>query len=80
MVQPKANQYKTSIVIDCDIPNQQQVKYIPGVLQTLKFAWIQYLSLALVSFWIFYGIAGFIFRHKIVDTAVSSDLVSKKRF
>ena len=50
------------------------------MLQTLKFAWIQYLSLALVSFWIFYGIVGFIFRHKIVDTAVSSDLVSKKRF
>lgn len=80
MVQQKASQHKTSIVIDCDIPRQQEVKYIPGVLQTLKFAWIQYLSLALVSFWIFYSAVGFIFRHKLVDTAVSSDLVSKKRF
>lgn len=61
------------------MPVQQEIKYIPGVLQTLKFAWIQYLSLALPAVGVFYVVVGFVFRHRIVDTAVSSDLMTRRK-
>jgi len=79
-VQPYASPHKTSIVIDVKIPAHQQITYIPGVLQTLKFAWLQYLSLAIPAILIFYSLTGFIFRHQIVDSAVTSDLSVRKRF
>lgn len=63
VVQPYANPYKTQIVMEIDIPTSQEVKYIPGVLQTLKFAWVQYLSLLIPSMLVFWGVTGFVFRH-----------------
>lgn len=62
-MQPYANPYKTQIVMEIDIPTSQEVKYIPGVLQTLKFAWVQYLSLLIPSMLVFWGVTGFVFRH-----------------
>ena len=55
------------------------MKYIPGVLQTLKFAWVQYLSVVIPSLWVFSMVCGFVFRHRIIETVVSSDLVLRKR-
>lgn len=80
IIHPFANPHKTQIFIDAEIPIQQEVKYIPGILQTLKFAWIQYLSIAVFFVAIFTGVVGFIFRHKIVDTAMSSDFVGRKKY
>ena len=78
-VQPYAAPHKTQLVVNVKIPSHQQVKYIPGTLQTLKFAWIQYLSLVIPSMLVFYTVCGFIFRHQIVDSAVTSDLMARKR-
>jgi len=76
---PFANPHKTKIMITAEIPIEQQVKYIPGILQTLKFAWIQYLSLLIPIMSAFYLAAGFMFRHKLVDSMISSDLMPRKR-
>jgi hypothetical protein len=78
-VQPYASPQKTSIVVNVKIPAHQQIKYIPGTLQTLKFAWVQYISLTIPSIFIFFTLSGFIFRHQIVDSAVTSDLVARKK-
>jgi len=55
------------------------VKYIPGSLQTLKFAWVQYICLAIPILAIFFAMSGFVFRHQIIETAVTSDLRPRKR-
>ena len=40
VIQPVAAPNKSSLTIDVRIPNGQKVLYIPGTLETLKFAWI----------------------------------------
>lgn len=79
LVQPFASPYKTSLDFTINIPKQQRVAYIPGVLQTLKFAWLQYVSLLIPSLAIFYLVVGFLLRHQIVATSVTSDLIGRKR-
>ena len=39
LIQPLGSQYKTEIIVDVNIPIQQEIQYIPGVLETLKIAW-----------------------------------------
>lgn len=79
MIQPLGNPFKTSIAIDVNIPESQQLRYIPGALETLKFAWIQYVSLLIPSMFIFLSIFGFIFRHQLVETSATSTLVRVKK-
>ena len=78
-MQPFADPHKTKLKIAAEIPIEQQVKYIPGVLQTLKFAWIQYLSLLIPVLFAFNLAAEFIFRHKLIDSMITSDLMPRKR-
>jgi hypothetical protein len=49
------------------------------VLETLKFGWIQILALTVPCLLLFYELAGFLFRHQILETWVASELVPKKR-
>jgi len=52
---------------------------VPGTLQTLKFAWVQYVALLIPSILIFRLVCGFIFRHQILDSSITSDLILKRR-
>ena len=61
------------------MPTAQEIKYQPGVLEVLKFAWVQYLALLVPCLLLFQGLAGFLFRHQIIETSVASELVPKKR-
>lgn len=45
----------------------------------LKFAWVQYLALLVPCLMLFWELAGFLFRHQIIETSVASELVPKKR-
>lgn len=80
MIQPLGASRTAKVSMDVVVPINQRVLYIPGVLETLKFAWVQYLALLIPSLLIFYGVSGFIFRYQIVETSVTSDLVPKKRY
>jgi hypothetical protein len=80
VVQPLGAPGKTSIQLDIGVPINQELRYIPGVLETLKFAWIQYLSLLIPSLLIFWMAIGFILRYQLVETSVTSDLTQKKKF
>lgn len=45
---------------------EMKVLYIPSLLQELKWAWPQYLSLVVVFYWIFNKIKRFIFNNRLL--------------
>ncbi|XP_059483282.1 transmembrane protein 231 isoform X2 [Neocloeon triangulifer] len=45
---------------------QQNVKYIPGFWQVMKWAWLQYLSMLLVVKWVAYNLRYYIFTNQLV--------------
>lgn len=57
------NPSKTVLQIYANVPQQQEIKYIPGVLETLKFAWVQFLALLVPCLLIFTYVSGFLFRY-----------------
>ena len=77
-MQPLGSQYKTEMIIDVNIPIQQEVQYIPGVLETLKNAWTQYLALLIPLLMVFWAFVGFLLRNQLVETSIVSDLLPKK--
>ena len=48
------------------------------MLETLKNAWTQYLSLFIPLVMIFWAFVGFLLRHQLLETTIVSDLVPKK--
>ena len=54
------------------------MQYIPGVLETLKNAWTQYLALLIPLLLVFWAFVGFLLRHQLVETSIVSDLLPKK--
>ncbi|XP_036608768.1 transmembrane protein 231 [Trichosurus vulpecula] len=44
------------------------ISYMPGFWETIKFAWIQYISILLVFLWIFGKIKMFVFQNQMVTT------------
>eukprot|EP00003_Mantamonas_plastica_P015580 TRINITY_DN2633_c0_g1_i2.p1 TRINITY_DN2633_c0_g1~~TRINITY_DN2633_c0_g1_i2.p1 ORF type:complete len:279 (-),score=65.45 TRINITY_DN2633_c0_g1_i2:18-803(-) len=49
-------------------------RYQPGVIETLKFAWIQYLSLALVFYWILDVIKRFAYTERLVEAHIKDPI------
>ncbi|CDW72528.1 UNKNOWN [Stylonychia lemnae] len=70
------------IDLDMRIPSLQQLVYVPGVLESLKIAWIQYLALLIPCIWVIYQlILGFAFKNRVLATQTKSNiqLLSKIR-
>ena len=61
------------------VPLQEKVDYIPGVLESMKGMWVQYIALLLPTIYVFNKIMGFLFRHQFLETSVTSDLVPRKK-
>lgn len=78
MVQPLGSQYKTQIIVDVNIPIQQEIQYIPGVLETLKNAWTQYFALLVPLLLVFWAFVGFLLRNQLIETSIVSDLLPKR--
>ena len=55
------------------LPSKQAVLYIPPVSETLKFAWIQYFSLAVIVWVAVQACLRFIFRYQVVESTVTVD-------
>ena len=62
LVQSLGDTHTTKIEMDIDIP-KTQIEYVPGVLETFKHAWNQYIYLSIPIFWLASVISGFIFRN-----------------
>ncbi|CDW84907.1 transmembrane protein 231 [Stylonychia lemnae] len=78
IVQPYGQMFKTTLDVTIKIPFSQEVIYIPGILETLKYAWIQYLSFFLPALLVYFQFVKFMFKYKIVETTIVSDLHKKK--
>eukprot|EP00708_Paratrimastix_pyriformis_P004914 GAFH01003863.1.p2 GENE.GAFH01003863.1~~GAFH01003863.1.p2 ORF type:complete len:276 (-),score=65.25 GAFH01003863.1:49-822(-) len=53
---------------------KQRVEYVPGVLEVLKFSWVQYYCVGAII-WFFVGLfRDAVFEHQIVDTFVQDEL------
>ena len=64
--------------MDVYVPIQQEIKYIPGVLETLKNAWTQYLALLIPLVILFWAFIGFLLKNQLLETSIVSDLLPKK--
>lgn len=63
------------ISLNLRIPTQR-IPYIPAVGQTLKLAWIQYLSVFIALSWLIDMARRFVFRYQIVPTRTTLDTIS----
>lgn len=45
---------------------EMEIKYTPSLIQELKWAWPQYLSLIVVFYWMFNEIKMFVFNNRLV--------------
>ena len=76
-VMPYKSSRETELDINIDIPSYQEVIFISPLLTTLKFAWIQYLSILIPCIIVCYFILLFIFRYQIFETSIINDLPKK---
>lgn len=59
--------------------SNQLIPYIPGVAETLKFAWIQYVALFLILSFFMNLCQEFVYRFQIVPTRVILDTTPKEK-
>ena len=57
---------------------QQQVWFTPGVSEVLKWAWVQYVSLFVVVSFLVNRLTSFVFRHQLLHTHSSADILKEK--
>ena len=79
LVMPYRSSRETELDIDLEIPSYQEVIFIAPLLTTLKFAWIQYLSILIPTAIVCYFVLLFIFRYQIFQTSVINDLPRKMK-
>lgn len=51
--------------------------YAPGFWQLLKFAWLQYLALLVVFWWVLSAVQSFVFQNSVVETVHKLDQRTK---
>lgn len=56
----------------------QPIRYTPAVSSVLKHAWIQYLSFFVVVAFLLFRLNSFVFRHKLLYTYTTADIVYEK--
>jgi hypothetical protein len=71
---PFLNSKETEIDLEISIPSHQKVHYFKTMLNSLKSAWIQYISLLIPCGIVCYLILLFIFRYQIFETYVVNDI------
>lgn len=71
--------YTTTLDIKVHVPLSQEIKYRPGVMETLKFAWVQYIMLLIPSLFITWKFLTFLFESKILESLKVSDLKPKRK-
>ncbi|XP_074055752.1 transmembrane protein 231 [Macrotis lagotis] len=54
----------------------ENISYYPGFWETIKFAWIQYVSILLIFIWIFERIKIFVFQNQMVTTVPAMKVYS----
>jgi len=62
-----------------NIPLLQKIVYRPGLMETVKFAWVQYVMVLLPVLLVFNEILKFLFKYRIFEAVLVSDLKLKRK-
>lgn len=79
LVMPFRKQAETEIEVDITIPSYQEVMYIAPLLNTLKKAWVQYISIFIPIAVVINFILLFIYKYQIFSAAVVDDLPKNRK-
>ena len=79
LVQPLGSAFSTTIDMSITVPKSQEVRYRPGVVETLKFGWVQYVMVLVPALWIVNACLNFLFKYRVLDTQLVSDLKPKRK-
>ena len=61
------------------IPISQEVRYRPGVMETLKFAWVQYILVLIPALYVTRELVTMMFKFRIFEALLVSDLKPNKK-
>ena len=78
LVKPLGSANKVAIDITVRVPSNQRIRYVPGILETLKYAWIQYLAIFLPALYFFKVFVGFMFKYRVLEANIVADLSNKR--
>ena len=67
LVWESGNSGNFSIEVELQYP-QMTVDYYPSFWQQVKFAWIQYLAILVVFWWVLRYVQAFVFRNQLILT------------
>eukprot|EP01031_Cornospumella_fuschlensis_P030747 gene30747-37149_t len=67
--------FNTSLIFRIPL---QPITYTPPVSAVLKFAWIQYVSFFLIVGFVLFSINSFIYRHQLIPTYETADVMHQK--
>lgn len=73
LILPGGQTSSVKISMKVRIPANEEVVYKPSFLETMKFAWIQYVSLLLPVGYIIYLFACFVYGNQILEASVTFD-------
>ena len=60
------------------VPQKQEIKYLTGFWEVIKFAWIQYLLVLVFWYYVLYrGILGYLAQNKVFDSIEVTNINSK---
>jgi len=79
IVQPMGSAFTTTLDLQIHVPKTQEIVYKPGVMQTLKFAWVQYVMILIPVLAITKIGLSSMFKYRILDAFLVSDLKVKRK-
>lgn len=79
MVQPMGKAFSTTIEVIITVPLSQEIRYRPGVLETLKFGWVQYIMVLVPVLFFLNKALAFLFKYRVLDAQLVSDLRPKRK-
>lgn len=75
LVEPFGDSTDVNINIEMLIPKQQEIMYKPGVLESLKSAWIQYIFVLIAFYFVCIAyVLRFMLSNQIIETHISNNL------
>ena len=73
------SRFSTTLDIMINIPKSQEILYKPGVMETLKFAWVQYVFILVPILMLTFMGLSYLFKFRILEALLVSDLKEKRK-
>lgn len=77
-MQPFGSAFTSSIELEIEVPIDEII-YRPDILETLKFAWIQYIAFLIPLWYIVDAAMSTLFKYRVFEASQSSELAPKRK-